>query len=209
MPAPRFTPTTRPVALLAALVAGSLLASACSAATTGRELGVAPAQPAQITEPVSEVIPLAETGIEGFSILSSAFEAGGELPDEYTSVSGELSPPLSIVSVPPDTVELALVVTDADNSGFVHWLVGSIPADTTTIDAGFLPPGAIDHLNGAGGFGWFAPSKALDMVHRYQFELYALNAPLELPADHDVLATIDTIERTSISRTSILAILIG
>ena len=39
--------------------------------------------------------------------------------------------------------------------------------------------------------------------------LYALNAPLNLAPDHDVLATIDAIERTSLSRSSVLAILIG
>lgn len=206
MPPPRFAPVVRLLSLLTLLI---VFAGACSATTTGRELGDAPAQTPVAAEAVPEIIPLTEAGIEGFQISSTAFEPGAELPDVYTSVSGDLSPPLDIVAVPEGTVELALVVTDVDNANFVHWLVGSIPADTAFIDAGFAPPGAVDHLNGAGSFGWFAPSKALDMVHRYQFELYALNTPLALAADHDVLATIDTIERTAISRTSVLAILIG
>ncbi len=202
--------STRPgVTCFLFIVVGALVSAACAPASTGRELGEAPPQPAVAAEPVQEIIPLTEAGIEGFQISSSAFEPGGELPDEYTSVSGDLSPPLSIEGVPAGTTELALVVSDADNSGFVHWLVSGIPADTTFIDPGRLPPGAVAHLNGAGGFGWFAPSKSLDMVHRYQFELYALTAPLQLAADHDVLATIDTVQRNSISRTSILAILIG
>lgn len=206
MPPTRFASLVRLLGVFSLL---AVVAAACSATTTGRELGDAPAQPAAVVEPVPEIIPLTETGIEGFQISSTAFEPGAELPDEYTSIAGDLSPPLSIVAVPEGTVELALVVTDADNSSFVHWLVASIPADTAFIDAGILPPAAVAHVNGAGAFGWFAPSKSLDMVHRYQFELYALNAPLALAADHDVLATIDTIERTAISRTSVLAILIG
>ena len=196
------------VVLLPLVVLG-LLTAACAAATTGRELGEAPPSVAPAIAPPEEIIPLIEAGIEGFQISSAAFEPGAELPDEYTSISGDISPPLTIEGVPAGTVELALVVTDADNDGFVHWLVGTISPDTTTFEPGLLPPGAVAHLNGAGSFGWFAPSKALDMVHRYQFELYALNAPLNLAPDHDVLATIDAIERTSLSRSSVLAILIG
>ncbi len=189
-----------------------VVVSACSATTTGRELGEAPIQsatPTQTDAEVQQLIPLAEEGENGFSLSSPVFAPGAELPEAFTSVGGDISPPLVITGTPPGTVEIALLVTDVDNGDFVHWLVAGISPDTLMIDQGSLPPGAIAHQNGAGGFGWFAPSKSLGAVHRYRFQLFALANPLGLDPGHDLLATIDTIERNTLTRSSLLATIIG
>lgn len=158
---------------------------------------------------VQSVIPLAEAGVDGFELLSPSFEAGAELSEAFTSVGVGLWPAFTFVNVPPEAVELVLVATDVDNSNFVHWIVSGIPATTPGFGEGELPPGVVEHRNGAGQYGWFAPSKALGTVHRYRFQLYALATPLGLNADHETLAVLDTLDRQNISRSSLLGILIG
>ncbi|MEE9413746.1 MAG: hypothetical protein V3V01_00585 [Acidimicrobiales bacterium] len=201
----------RQAALLAGLL---LLVTACSPASTGRELDVqGGAQPAGVATTldaqVTRVIPLAESGDGGFAIESPAFGPGDDLPEASTVSGQQLSPALDFLSVPAEAVELALVVTDVDNADFVHWLVSGIAPSAAAFAEGAASPEAIEHFNGAGEFGWFAPSKTVGTVHRYRFQLYALSSALDLEAEHDIPATIDTIERQAISRSSILAVLVG
>lgn len=107
---------------------------------------------------------------------------------------GNHSPALSWTGVPPETKSLALTVYDPDaptGSGWWHWVVFNIPADTTSLPADIdasgkgLPEGAIQSLTdyGKAGFGGACPPQG-DKPHRYQFTLYALKTDkLELAAD--------------------------
>src|SRR5918995_277802 len=70
----------------------------------------------------------AATGV--FQLTSPAFTEGGTIPDEFTCVGDDVSPPLAWSGVPVGTVELALVVRDPDADGFVHWVVAGLPAAT-------------------------------------------------------------------------------
>lgn len=92
------------------------------------------------------------------------------------------------------TQSLALTVYDPDaptGSGWWHWVVFNIPADTTNLAANIdstgkgLPAGAVQSLTdfGSSGFGGACPPKS-DQPHRYQFTLHALKtAKLDLQAD--------------------------
>lgn len=190
------------------------IAAACSPASTGRELDVPGESTAEgsvttVAPPVAEVIALAESGEGGFAIESPAFGPGDDLPEINTAAGQGLSPALTILNVPSDAVELALVVTDVDNADFVHWLVSGIAPTTPSFPEGVAATDSVEHFNGAGEFGWFAPSRTPGTVHRFRFQLYALDSPLNLEADHDIPVTIDTIERQAISRSSTLAVLVG
>ena len=82
---------------------------------------------------------------------------------------------------PAGTVELALLVTDDDAGGFVHWAVAGDPAA-----AGEDGEGAADHGGRRGpqrlrppGLG--GPCPPAGPAHTYRFTLYALTQQAELP----------------------------
>lgn len=98
---------------------------------------------------------------------------------------GNQSPALTWSDVPPGTKSFALTVYDPDaptGSGWWHWVVFNIPADTRSLllDAGNpkgdkLPVGAVQSRTdfGAYGYGGACPPTGHGK-HRYQFKLYAL-----------------------------------
>lgn len=110
------------------------------------------------------------------------------------------SPQLSWQGAPAGTQAYALLAYDPDaptGSGWWHWQLINIPADTTTLAEGVgqaggadLPPGSMQIRNdyGAHAFGGACPP-AGDKAHRYQFTVFALKHKLELPADASAALT--------------------
>jgi Raf kinase inhibitor-like YbhB/YbcL family protein len=107
---------------------------------------------------------------------------------------GNVSPALSWSGVPEGTKSLALTVYDPDaptGSGWWHWVVFNLPADTRNLPAKIdasgkgLPAGAIQSRTDFGkpGFGGACPP-AGDPPHRYHFTLHALKTgKLDLSTD--------------------------
>lgn len=103
------------------------------------------------------------------------------------------SPALQWQGAPAGTQSYALTVYDPDaptGSGWWHWVVFNIPAQTQGLPAQItaagqgLPAGAVQSQTDFGqpGFGGACPP-AGDKPHRYQFTLHALKvAKLDLPA---------------------------
>jgi Raf kinase inhibitor-like YbhB/YbcL family protein len=126
-------------------------------------------------------------------LKSSVFKNGEVIPPGYTADGPDASPPLEWSSLPPGTVELALICDDPDApraEPWVHWVVYAIPA----VSAGFLegvpkkptlddPEGTKQGVNDFGrvGYGGPAPPRGHG-VHRYHFRLYALDRATGLPA---------------------------
>lgn len=108
-----------------------------------------------------------------------------------------ISPALKWVNAPPETKSFAVTVYDPDaptGSGWWHWLIFNIPADTVELkaDAGRIesnlaPPGSVQSLNDYGktGFGGACPPQG-DKAHRYVFTVYALSVP-KLDLDENAL----------------------
>ena len=97
---------------------------------------------------------------------------------------GEDRSPLLIWSAPPaGTVELALLVTDDDAGGFVHWAVAGIPPTAGEVGEGAQITGAIEGRNDFGDPGWSGPCPPAGAPHTYRFTLYALSQQAELPED--------------------------
>jgi hypothetical protein len=173
---PRAATPVRCRAATAVLVAVALaLLAACS--DDGREL----AEPAadQTTTTPSTAAGQTTTAPAGFSLSSPAFTDGGPMPD-WMACPGDVSPPMTWTGVPPGTVELALVVTDSDADGFVHWVVAGIDPSSTGVDQGAVPPGAVEARNGDGGVGWFGPCPPAGETHAYEFRLLAFLEPVGL-----------------------------
>jgi len=133
----------------------------------------------------------AATGV--FQLTSPAFTEGGTIPDEFTCVGDDVSPPLAWSGVPADTVELALVVRDPDADGFVHWVVAGLPAATGGLAKGKPPAGATQALNDFGRAGWAGPCPPSD-VHHYDFRIYALSARSGVAADTAAAEAADLVE---------------
>ena len=128
-----------------------------------------------------------------FKLSSTAFESGGAIPRQHTCDGGDSSPDLTWAGAPDGTQALALVVTDPDARGFVHW----IAYDLTGTPSGGLPTGVSTSpdappqgTNSFGRIGYGGPCPPSG-THRYVFELHALDRPLGLTG----APRLDTLER--------------
>ena len=125
-----------------------------------------------------------------------AFEPGTVIPRRHTGDGEDLSPPLSWSGLPTETREIALIVDDPDAPSaqpWVHWVIYKIPAAEEGIAEGVhvkpspsFPAGALQGKNSWGTVGYRGPAPPKGHgVHRYYFRLYALDAPLNVPAGLD------------------------
>jgi Raf kinase inhibitor-like YbhB/YbcL family protein len=114
------------------------------------------------------------------TLSSPAFAYGGVIPDCYSRVAGNLSPPLEWKNVPDSTKSFALIMRNIDPSRwhYIHWVLLNIPADVRYLPEGAgrraLVPG---ESSGIGGYMGVIPDKE-QRFHRYVFTLYALDTTL-------------------------------
>ncbi len=125
-----------------------------------------------------------------FTIESSAFGNGEEIPVVYTCQGRDVSPPLSWSGLPAGTKSLALTVFDPDapdpanpRMTWVHWVVYNLPAKATALPegaggpSGALPAGTRQGVNDWGRTDYGGPCPPIGR-HRYFFRLYALDCVL-------------------------------
>jgi Raf kinase inhibitor-like YbhB/YbcL family protein len=118
---------------------------------------------------------------DGFSLTSSAFESGDEIPTRHTCDGDGVSPPLVWSDAPEEARSLALVVDDPDAPGgtFTHWLAWGLAPDAGGLEEGHAPP--VEGRNDFGKIGYGPPCPPPGHgAHRYSFRLYALTADLDL-----------------------------
>ena len=89
-------------------------------------------------------------------------------------------PPLAWKGAPSATQAFALLVTDPDARGFVHWVAVDMPAASRGLVEGASGTGAAgrEGRNDFGRRGWGGPCP-LSGTHRYVVELFSLSAPLD------------------------------
>lgn len=135
-----------------------------------------------------------------FAITSPAFSSG-TIPARFTCDGRDASPPLAWTGVPDGARSLALLVDDADASGFVHWLAFGLPPTSAGVPEGASRTPAVpgEGRNDFGRQGWGGPCPPSG-THHYRFTLYALDdspaltaaaraADLHAAIDGHVLAT--------------------
>jgi len=110
-----------------------------------------------------------------FSITSSDFKEGEEIPKKFGYKHGNEQPDIEFGSIPEETKTLALIMDDPDAMGavgkvWVHWLKYYDVNDITTIIQGKTDFGEI-------GYGGPAPP---DKRHTYVFKGYTLDTILDL-----------------------------
>lgn len=126
----------------------------------------------------SQTFTLSSSDIGGQATQKEVFSGFGCTGDNQ-------SPELSWVNVPVGTKSFAITMYDKDaptGSGWWHWVVFDIPANTTKIKTGagntlkkLLPKGAIQSMTDFGkpGYGGPCPPKG-DGPHQYVITVYAL-----------------------------------
>ncbi len=135
--------------------------------------------------------PSAKADAPGFVLTSPAFKNNEAIPTKYTADGEGISPPLAWSGAPKTTREFALIMDDPDapSGAFTHWVVYSIPSESTSLPENISAPGKAvtdfphEGKNGANTIGYFPPSPPPGKVHHYVFHFYAVDMPIPLNPD--------------------------
>jgi Raf kinase inhibitor-like YbhB/YbcL family protein len=118
---------------------------------------------------------------------TEAFPDGGVVPQKYAGRTG-VQPGFTFSNAPEGTVTYAIIFHDLDvalqggTDDVLHWVAWNIPASAKGIPEGKLPEGSVTGKNLMGQNAYMGPgAPAGPRLHHYVFELYALNAKLDLP----------------------------
>jgi Raf kinase inhibitor-like YbhB/YbcL family protein len=171
----------------------------CSTLAVGQQRGNPPAPPAPPAQ-AGQPVPPAQAGrggrgrgaVQVMTLASSAWPDGGQIPAKHTQEGEDMSPPLAWSGAPEGVVSYALIVHDADaaiGSGtddLLHWLLWNIPAAVTALHehvpaAAQLPDGT-RQISATGPYYRGPGAAASGPAHHYIFELFALDAMLDVPA---------------------------
>jgi Raf kinase inhibitor-like YbhB/YbcL family protein len=118
---------------------------------------------------------------------TDAFPDGGIIPQKYAGRGG-VQPGFKFSGAPAGTVSYAIIFHDIDvalgggTNDVLHWMAWNIPASANGIPEGKLPDGAVQGNNLTNQPNYMGPgAPAGPRYHHYVFELYALNAHLDIP----------------------------
>jgi len=132
------------------------------------------------------------TATGALTLMSSAFAADSTIPREFTCDGSNVSPPLAWSGTPEGTVSFALVVHDANAASgnglddVLHWMVWNIPGSATSLSEAVpqgpqLPDGT-RQISATGPYYRGPGAAAAGPAHHYVFELFALDAVVDVPA---------------------------
>lgn len=172
--------------LLATLCVVSLIGAGCAA--DGRDLRETRAwqtttsRPVPTTQPGPPTSPPdAEPAPSGLSLTSPDFLPGGPIPQAATCAGGAIFPEITWSDVPLLGVELVLTLSDQTDPAapVLLWQLAGIDPDLGRIEAGVIPVGAFETLNGFGnpGFGLPCLETMASGPRDLQFRLYVLTGP--------------------------------
>lgn len=192
--------------LLCLVALAAVLTAACDT-DDGRQL-----RPPGSGSTTTTTNPSASTGVDGSAPGTVGVAPGGfqialpfrgtNIEPRYTCDGADLAPQISWLNVPADAQELAVVVTDLDAEGFVHWVATGLDPAALSLLPG-VGGNVVEAVNSAGDVGWSGPCPPRrDGAHRYEFTLYALGQPLEIAAGSPASDVIEAIEGAAIDRTS-------
>jgi Raf kinase inhibitor-like YbhB/YbcL family protein len=171
-------------AVLAALPIGLVCASAVVA---GQQRGAPPATPAQPGGRGG-----GRGGVQVMTLTSSAWPDGGQIPVKHTQAGDQVSPPLAWSNVPDGVASFVLIAHDVDaamtngTDDILHWMLWNIPAASRSLSEGLPPraelPDGTRQISASGPYYRGPGAAAAGPSHHYVFELFGLDAPLDVPA---------------------------
>lgn len=142
---------------------------------------------------IQALTPKSDTPLQ---VNSTAITPGVPIASIYSAYGQGQSPPLQWTNAPDATKSFLLMVEDPDAGKpppFVHWIVYGIPADSRFLGDQIPPKPVLEApadarqgANSAGGMGYTGMKPpAGDPPHHYYFQVFALDAPLDLPPGAD------------------------
>ena len=131
-------------------------------------------------------------GVAVMTLTSTAWTDDGQIPAKYTQAGDDVSPPLAWSNAPEGIVSFALIAHDADaaigngTDDMLHWMLWSLPAAARSLPEG-VPRGAqladgTRQISATGPYYRGPGALAAGPPHHYLFELFALDAPIDVPA---------------------------
>lgn len=111
--------------------------------------------------------------------IESAFKNNERIPDRYSYNKENLSPYLKIKNLPKETKTIAIISHDPDasNGEWVHWVVWNISPIKEIKEGAKV---GTEGINDFGNTGYDGPSPPPGKMHRYFFEVYALDSEINL-----------------------------
>jgi Raf kinase inhibitor-like YbhB/YbcL family protein len=126
------------------------------------------------------------------SLTTSAWTDGGMIPAKYTQAGAQVSPPLAWSNVPDGVQSFVLIARDTDaaigtgTDDILHWMVWNIPASARSLaeamPQGHQLPDGTRQISASGPYYRGPGAPASGPPHHYLFELYALDATIDVPA---------------------------
>lgn len=204
-------------ALAAVLIAGVASAACSKAAAPGTtESPSTPKESAMSAHSDAIAIDRLPAGTtHAIRVQSRSLQPQAPIDARYTAYGDGISP--AIEWTPVDGARAyALLLEDPDAhqpQPFVHWLAWNIPADVHALPEDIAkqarpaqPAGMHQGRNSRHASGYFGPRPpAGDPPHHYHLEVFALDAPLDLPDDSDRDAFIAAIGAHVIAKGELVA----
>ncbi len=138
-------------------------------------------------EPI--VPPEAGAGGAAWELKSTAFSAGGDIPQKFSCDGEDVSPALTWSDPPAGTESMALIADDPDApmGTWVHWVAYDLPAEARRLPERVarrneIQGGGRQGVNDFPTIGYRGPCPPAGKPHRYFFKLYALDRKLNLKA---------------------------
>ena len=122
-----------------------------------------------------------------FTISTTAFQNGGDIPKKFTCEGEDVSPALSWEGTPAGAKSFSLIADDPDApvGAWTHWVLFDLPAGAKGLPENVakvdqLPSGGKQGRNDFQKIGYGGPCPPPGKPHRYFFKLYALDRNLDL-----------------------------
>jgi Raf kinase inhibitor-like YbhB/YbcL family protein len=124
------------------------------------------------------------------TLTTTAWNDGGMIPVKFSQAGEEASPPLAWTGLQAPPTSYVLIVHDIDamrgNDDTLHWMVWNIPGTATGLpervpQGGQLADGS-RQISATGPYYRGPGAPAAGPAHHYVFELYALDAMIDVPA---------------------------
>jgi len=158
-----------------------------SALVAGQQRGAPPSAPAQPGGRGS-----GRGGVQVMTLTSPAWTDGGQIPVKHTQAGDQVSPPFAWSNVPDGVVSFVLIAHDVDaaigngTDDILHWMLWNIPGASRSLSEGVPPraelPDGTRQISASGPYYRGPGAAAAGPAHHYVFELFALDAMLDVPA---------------------------